>query len=66
MKIAIIGAGNIGSLVGTLLADAGQDVTLVELREDVIEAIRADGVTIDISNGKSSPAGYHRPGLHQP
>ena len=33
MKIAIIGAGNIGSLLGALLTGAGQDVTLVELRK---------------------------------
>ena len=53
MKIAIIGAGNIGSLLGALLTGAGRDVTLVELREDVVTAIRASGVTIDMSDGRS-------------
>ena len=53
MKIAIIGAGNIGSLLGALLAAAGQDVTLVELREDIVKAIEADGVTVDMSDGRT-------------
>ena len=53
MKIAIIGAGNIGSLLGALLADAGQDVTLVELREDIVDAIERDGVRIDMSDGRT-------------
>jgi 2-dehydropantoate 2-reductase len=53
MKIAIIGAGNIGSLLGALLVDAGQDVTLVELREDIVAAIQDGGVRIDMSDGRS-------------
>ncbi len=53
MKIAIIGAGNIGSLLGALLAAAGQDVTLVELRPDVVAAIQDGGVTIDMSDGRT-------------
>ncbi len=53
MKIAIIGAGNIGSLLGALLTDAGQDVTLVELREDIVAAIQTGGVRVDMSDGRS-------------
>jgi 2-dehydropantoate 2-reductase len=53
VKIAIIGAGNIGSLLGALLADAGQDVTLVELRKDIVGAVQADGVRIDMSDGRT-------------
>jgi 2-dehydropantoate 2-reductase len=53
VKIAIIGAGNIGSLLGALLADSGQDVTLVELRTDIVDAIRKDGVRIDMSDGRT-------------
>jgi 2-dehydropantoate 2-reductase len=53
VRIAIIGAGNIGSLLGALLADSGQDVTLVELREDVVAAIAAEGIRIDMSDGRS-------------
>jgi 2-dehydropantoate 2-reductase len=53
VKIAIIGAGNIGSLLGALLTHSGQDVTLVELRQDVVDAIRRDGIRIDMSDGRS-------------
>jgi 2-dehydropantoate 2-reductase len=53
VKIVIIGGGNIGSLLGALLTEAGQDVTLVEVRSEVVEAIRAGGVTIDMSDGTS-------------
>jgi 2-dehydropantoate 2-reductase len=52
VKIAIIGAGNIGSLLGALLADSGQDVTLVELRKDIVEAIDRGGIRIDMSDGR--------------
>ena len=53
MKIAIIGAGNIGALLGALLTEGGQDVTLVEVRKDIVDAVRAGGVTIDMSDGRS-------------
>ena len=53
MKITIIGAGNIGSLLGALLAKCGEDVKLVELREDVIAAIKENGIRIDMSDGQS-------------
>ena len=53
MKIAIIGAGNIGSLLGALLTAAGQDVTLVELRQDLVAAIQSGGVRVDMSDGTS-------------
>jgi 2-dehydropantoate 2-reductase len=56
VKIAVIGAGNIGSLLGALLTDAGQDVTLVELREEIVTAIGTDGVRIDMSDGRSLQA----------
>lgn len=56
MKITIIGAGNIGSLLGTLLTRSGQDVTLVEVREDVVEAIKKEGIRINMSDGQSVQA----------
>ena len=52
MKIAIIGAGNIGSLLGALLTNAGQDVTLVELRREIVAAIQNGGVRVDMSDGR--------------
>jgi 2-dehydropantoate 2-reductase len=45
-KIAVVGAGAIGSLIGGLLAVAGEDVTLIG-RQAHVEAIRAGGLRID-------------------
>lgn len=53
MKITIIGSGNIGCLLGTLLTQSGQDVTLVEIRQDIVETIKKEGIRIDKSNGQS-------------
>jgi 2-dehydropantoate 2-reductase len=53
MKITIMGSGNIGSLLGSLLTEAGQDVTLVDIRPDLIEAISKEGMTIDMSDGRT-------------
>ncbi len=53
MKITIVGSGNIGSLFGALLTDVGEDVTLVDIRDDLVEAIQKEGIRIDTSDGKS-------------
>jgi 2-dehydropantoate 2-reductase len=45
-RIAVIGAGAVGSLIGGLLARAGEDVTLIA-RPAHAEAIRARGLRID-------------------
>ena len=52
MKITIMGSGNIGSLFGALLTEAGEDVTLVDIRDDLVETIKKEGITIDTSDGK--------------
>jgi 2-dehydropantoate 2-reductase len=45
-RIAVVGAGAIGSIVGGLLAHAGQDVTLIARRAHV-EAINKNGLFVD-------------------
>ena len=45
MKIAIIGAGAIGGLVGVRLALAGEDVTFI-VRGANLSAIRANGMKL--------------------
>ncbi len=45
-KIAIIGAGAIGSVVGAFLSRAGQDVTLIG-RAEQVNAIREEGLKVD-------------------
>ncbi len=46
MKIAVVGAGAMGSLFGGLLAASGEDVTLVDVWQEHIEAINAEGLRI--------------------
>ncbi|MBU3915685.1 ketopantoate reductase family protein, partial [bacterium] len=45
-KLAIIGAGAIGSLVGGMLARAGKDVTLIG-RKEHMEAVNKNGLSIN-------------------
>ena len=47
MKIYMIGAGAMGGVYGGLLARAGYDVTLVDIRRDLIDKIRSDGLTVE-------------------
>jgi len=51
MKIAVIGAGAMGSLFGGKLALAGHDVALVDVNEAHIDAINRDGLTLDTDAG---------------
>lgn len=46
MRIAIVGAGGVGGLLGGLLARAGAEVVLVA-RGGALEAIRRDGLQVD-------------------
>lgn len=52
MKIAIVGAGAIGGVVGGYLAKAGYDVTLVDIAKEHIEALKAAGLTLEIDSEK--------------
>jgi 2-dehydropantoate 2-reductase len=47
MKIAMIGAGAMGSLFGTLLAEAGETVTLLDIHKDHVDAINTHGLLIE-------------------
>lgn len=51
VKIAIIGAGAMGSLYGGLLSEAGHDVYLIDIRTDHIEAISQRGLYIESKDG---------------
>jgi 2-dehydropantoate 2-reductase len=53
MKIAVIGAGAMGSAVGGLLAKAGNDVTLVDVSRATLDAINARGLRVDDKAGQS-------------
>ena len=43
-KVAIVGAGAMGSLFGGLLAEGGLDVTLVDIWQEHVDAINATGL----------------------
>jgi 2-dehydropantoate 2-reductase len=51
MKIAIMGAGALGGTFGFLLTGAGFDVTLVDVDESKIEALRREGLTLIMPDG---------------
>ena len=47
MNIAILGAGAMGSLFGGLLAEAGASVTLLDINQQHLDAIRRDGLLLE-------------------
>ena len=51
MKIAVMGAGAIGSVLGGCLAEAGEDVLLIG-RKGNIDAINKNGLQIDGVRGR--------------
>jgi 2-dehydropantoate 2-reductase len=51
MKIAILGAGAMGSVYGALFAQAGNDVWLIDRWADHMEAVRRDGLRVTGASG---------------
>ncbi|MFW6028008.1 MAG: ketopantoate reductase family protein [bacterium] len=51
MKIAILGAGAMGSVYGAFFARAGNDVWLVDRRVDHMAAIQSDGLRVSGASG---------------
>ena len=47
-RIALVGAGAVGSNVGGLLTRAGLDVTLIDPWPDHVEAMRTDGLHVEL------------------
>ncbi len=54
MKTVIMGAGAMGSLFGGLLALSGEEVWLVDVRKEQIDAIRSAGLTIEEKGKKQT------------
>ncbi len=54
MRIAIIGAGAIGSLFGARLKNSGNEVLLVDRDSRTVSEIRSRGVRLRLSDGKTS------------
>lgn len=53
MRIAIMGAGGIGSVVGGLLAKSGHDITLIDQWPEHIARIKVDGLIVETRDGES-------------
>ncbi len=51
MRVAVVGAGGIGSVFGGRLAAAGHEVWLVHRRPAHVEAVRRDGLLLDGPRG---------------
>ena len=51
MRIGIMGAGGIGSVVGGLLAEGGHGITLIDQWPEHVDKIRADGLVIETRTG---------------
>ena len=54
MKTVIMGAGAMGSLFGGFLASSGEDVSLVDVWKEHVDAIRSKGLTIEEKGGEKS------------
>ena len=52
MKVAVVGAGGVGSVFGGQLAAAGHAVWLVHRRPEVVEALRRDGLWLQTPDGE--------------
>ena len=46
MKIAVYGAGSMGTIMGALLAKAGYDVTLIDINKEHVDALNQNGAKI--------------------
>src|SRR6266508_907616 len=47
MRVAVIGAGAMGSIIGSSLAEGGADTTLVDVAAPLVEKINTKGVLIE-------------------
>jgi len=52
VKIAVVGAGAMGSVYAGILGDAGNEVWAVDVWAEHVEAINRDGLTVDGASGK--------------
>lgn len=52
MKVAVLGSGAMGSLFGGLLAADGASVTLIDVWEEHVEALRSDGLRMETPEGR--------------
>lgn len=60
MRVAIVGAGSIGSIVGAFINKAGIQADLIDVYQDNIDALNENGVTITGTYDMNVPVkAYH-------
>src|SRR5215211_4796619 len=52
MRVAVVGAGGVGSVFGGRLAASGHEVWLVHRRPEVVQALRRDGLLLGGPDGE--------------
>ncbi len=52
MKVAVIGAGSLGSALAGIFSQGGAEVTIFDRNETVLDTIRRQGVTVDMKERK--------------
>jgi 2-dehydropantoate 2-reductase len=60
-RVAVLGVGAVGSVVGGLLADGGHDITLIDQWPENVETIKRDGLRVSGTCGERL---VHPPTLH--
>jgi 2-dehydropantoate 2-reductase len=53
MRIAVVGAGAMGSIFGARLYQAGHDTVLIDVAQSLVDTIKANGVTLVRSDDKT-------------
>jgi 2-dehydropantoate 2-reductase len=56
MKIAVVGAGSMGCIYATFMAEAGHEVWTVDTWQDHIDAMRANGLRLEGASGDRTVA----------
>ncbi|MBP6563072.1 MAG: ketopantoate reductase family protein [Neisseriaceae bacterium] len=57
MKITLLGAGSMGALFGGLLAEQGHVVTLVDINDEVLQAMTRHGLRLETDEGVREVSG---------
>ena len=58
MRVAVVGAGAMGSIFGARFAQAGHDTVLVDVATPLVEKINADNVPLRKSSEKKASATF--------
>jgi 2-dehydropantoate 2-reductase len=53
LKVAVVGAGQMGSIFGAAASENGHDVLFVDTNQATVDQINADGLVIDRQDGRS-------------